>query len=100
MEFGFGTIYFRDVFGPQLVGFLAQKAEELAFESLWAPEHVAFPLTWNSRCETEDGEFPEEAGAPWPSPLLPLAYAAASHRSQRLIAASPARMKIGFGVDT
>jgi probable F420-dependent oxidoreductase len=77
MKFGFGMIYFKDVFGPEMLGFLAQKAEELGFESLWAPEHVAFPLTWNSRCETENGEFPEEAGAPWPSPLLPLAYAAA-----------------------
>ncbi len=77
MKFGFGMIYFKDVFGPDLVGFLARKAEELGFESLWAPEHVAFPLTWNSRCETQDGEFPEESSAPWPSPLLPLAYAAA-----------------------
>jgi probable F420-dependent oxidoreductase len=77
MKFGFGMIYFKDVFGPDLVGFLAQKAEQLGFESIWAPEHVAFPLTWNSRCETQDGEFPEESAAPWPSPLLPLAYAAA-----------------------
>ena len=57
---------------------VAQRAEELGFESVWVAEHLVFPTTFHSRYPyTEDGVPPINPATPLLDPLMVLAQIAA-----------------------
>ena len=57
---------------------VAQRAEELGFESVWVAEHLVFPTTFRSRYPyTEDGVPPINPATPLLDPLMVLAQIAA-----------------------
>jgi probable F420-dependent oxidoreductase len=77
MKIGF-SIFSTAAFNPEAVRFFATKAEELGYESLWMPEHVAFPTSFSSRYPySEDGNYPGDMDLDIPEPLSVLNYAAA-----------------------
>ena len=62
-----------DVVATALVP-VAQRAEELGFESVWVAEHLVFPTTFRSRYPyTEDGVPPINPATPLLDPLMVLA---------------------------
>lgn len=64
---------------------VAQRAEELGFESVWVAEHLVFPTTFRSRYPyTEDGVPPINPATPLLDPLLVLAQIAAATSRIRL----------------
>ena len=66
------------------VGILAQKAEELGFESFWLPEHIIMPVNTNSKYPgSPDGSIPEYMSH-YIDPLVGLAGASAVTQSIKL----------------
>ena len=66
------------------VGVLAQKAEELGFESFWLPEHIIMPVNTNSKYPgSPDGSIPEYMSH-YIDPLVGLAGASAVTQSIKL----------------
>ncbi len=89
MKFGM----FLPSFGPLATGpeaadtllTIAQKAEELGFDSLWVPDHVVIPTTIKSRYPYNDsGQFPIPAAASFLEPLSVLGFLAGVTRRVRL----------------
>ena len=63
------------------IAVLAQKMEELGFDSLWMPEHTVIPINHNSRYRgTSDGSLPESMSHQ-ANPLIALAYAAGATKT-------------------
>lgn len=63
---------------PEQLVPVAQRAEELGFESVWVAEHLVFPTTIESRYPyTPDGVAPINPATPLLDPLLVLAQIAA-----------------------
>jgi alkanesulfonate monooxygenase SsuD/methylene tetrahydromethanopterin reductase-like flavin-dependent oxidoreductase (luciferase family) len=57
---------------PELLGHLAQKAEECNFESIWTVEHVVIPKGFQSPYPySKDGKIPGGEDVAIPDPLLP-----------------------------
>jgi probable F420-dependent oxidoreductase len=57
---------------------VAQTAESLGFESIWAVEHVVFPHAYASTYPySPDGRMPAEPATPFPDPLIWLTYVGA-----------------------
>ncbi|MEW6269477.1 MAG: LLM class F420-dependent oxidoreductase [Thermodesulfobacteriota bacterium] len=74
---------------PEQIVPVAKRAEELGFESVWAPEHLVFPTRFESRYPyTEDGVPPINPATPLLDPLLVLAQ----------IAAVTSRIRLGTNV--
>jgi probable F420-dependent oxidoreductase len=64
---------------------LAEEAESLGFESLWAVQHVVVPASFASRYPySEKGEIPGGNDVAIPDPLIWLSYVAARTRSIKL----------------
>ena len=84
MKVGF-SIFSTKAFNPEAVKFFATKAEELGYESLWMPEHVAFPTTIASKYPySEDGSYPGDQDLDCPEPLSVLNYVAALTKRVKL----------------
>jgi probable F420-dependent oxidoreductase len=85
MKFG---LMFSNVgpFGqPEGLTHLAQTAERVGVESLWAVEHVAVPVGYESKYPYSDtGKMPGPESSPIPDPLVWLSYAAAVTTKIRL----------------
>jgi probable F420-dependent oxidoreductase len=80
-----GISIFSTTFNPEVVKFFATKADELGYHSLWMPEHVAFPVGFQSRYPyTPDGTFPGDIDLDTPEPISVLNYAAALTRRIKL----------------
>ncbi len=63
------------------IAVLAQKMEELGFDSLWMPEHTVIPINHNSRYRgTSDGSLPESMSHQ-ANPLIALAHAAGATKT-------------------
>jgi probable F420-dependent oxidoreductase len=72
MKLGF-SIFSTTAFNTEAVNFFVTRAEELGYESIWMPEHVAFPTSFQSRYPySPDGKYLD-----CPEPLSVLNYAAA-----------------------
>jgi probable F420-dependent oxidoreductase len=70
---------------PENLARIATTAEELGFESLWCPEHLAVPAEIHSRYPySDDGRFPGGPQVALHDPLVALAFAAAITRRIRL----------------
>src|SRR5881397_4056567 len=64
---------------------IAQRAEALGFESLWAPDHVVIPTTITSRYPYNDtGKLPLPPNTPFLEPLAALGVIAGATKRVRL----------------
>ena len=62
--------------GEEVVRF-ARAVEEMGYDSVWASDHIVFPLGFRSRYPyAESGEFPLPPEAPWLEAVTTLAYVA------------------------
>jgi probable F420-dependent oxidoreductase len=67
------------------VKFFATRGDVFGYHSLWMPEHVAFPVGFQSRYPyTPDGSFPGDIDLDTPEPISVLNYAAALTRRIKL----------------
>jgi probable F420-dependent oxidoreductase len=74
---------------PDALAQVARKAEQLGYESIWIPEHLAVPIAMRTPYPyAADGKFPGGAMVALHDPFLALAYAAACTE----------RIKLGTGV--
>jgi probable F420-dependent oxidoreductase len=79
------SIFSTTTFNSDVVRFFATKGDELGYDSLWMPEHVAFPVGFQSRYPyTPDGSFPGDMDLDTPEPISVLNYAAALTKRIRL----------------
>jgi probable F420-dependent oxidoreductase len=63
---------------PDRLTHMAQKAEQVGFESLWTVEHVVVPKGYGSQYPySRDGKMPGPENSPIPDPLIWMTYAAA-----------------------
>jgi probable F420-dependent oxidoreductase len=70
---------------PEVLVQVTQKAEELGYESVWIPEHLAVPVTMASRYPySADGQFPGGPTANLHDPFVALAFVAAHTRTLKL----------------
>jgi probable F420-dependent oxidoreductase len=70
---------------PEQAQAVARRAEALGFESVWVPEHVVFPLRFDSRYPyAADGVPPVTPESPLLDPLLLLTHVAAATSTIRL----------------
>ena len=70
---------------PELLTHLAQTAERVGVESLWAIEHVVIPVGYESTYPYDpSGKIPAPEQLPIPDPFVALAYAAAVTKTIRL----------------
>lgn len=70
---------------PEPLVRVAQKAEELGYESLWIPEHLAVPFTMSTPYPyAADGQFPGGPSAGLHDPFVALAFVAAHTTSIKL----------------
>lgn len=80
-----GISIFSTTFNPEVVKFFATRLDEFGYHSLWMPEHVAFPVGFQSRYPyTPDGSFPGDMDLDTPEPISVLNYAAALTRRIKL----------------
>ena len=66
---------------PEAITAFARRAEEVGFESLWMPNHIALPIRVETRYPyREDGKFFWPPEAPYLDTILVLAWASAATR--------------------
>ena len=89
MKFGITGVGSGSTARPELLTQVAKKAEELDFESVWIPEHLAIPVSINSPYPySEDGKFPGGPNAALHDPFVALSF----------VAACTEKIKLGTGV--
>jgi probable F420-dependent oxidoreductase len=77
MKFAVAPIFARPMpFTAEFVAYLAELVEQLGFESLFIPEHVALPVEYTSPYPYAESGLPGKDDD-WPSPFVVLAFAAA-----------------------
>ncbi len=70
---------------PEMLTHLAQTAERVGVESIWAIEHVVIPVGYKSTYPYDpSGKIPAPEQMPMPDPLISLTYAAAVTTTLRL----------------
>src|ERR1043166_9294462 len=70
---------------PEPLTHLATTAERVGVESIWAVEHVAIPVGYESKYPYDpSGKMPAPEQVPLPDPLLSLTYAAAVRKTLKL----------------
>ncbi len=70
---------------PDVLAQVAQKGEELGFESAWIPEHLAVPVEMKARYPgSADGAFPGGPGVALHDPFVALSFVAAQTRTLKL----------------
>lgn len=89
MKFALSAVGSGSTAKPEPLAQVARKAEELGFESVWIPEHLAVPRQFNTPYPySADGKFPGGDNANVHDPLLALTY----------VAALTERIRLGTGV--
>ena len=89
MKFGITGVGSGSTARPELLTQVAKKAEELNFESVWIPEHLAIPVSINSPYPySEDGKFSGGPNAALHDPFVALSF----------VAACTEKIKLGTGV--
>ena len=70
---------------PDILVQVAQKGEELGFESAWIPEHLAVPVEMKARYPgSADGKFPGGSGVALHDPFVALSFVAAQTKTLKL----------------
>ena len=75
------------IFGvdPALIPAIAEKADEVGFESLWCPDHLIPPVDIPATYPYSDTKLPPfTPDTPWPDVFITLAYVAAHTKRLRL----------------
>lgn len=81
MELGVSLMAIR----PDLMPQLAVRAEELGYESVFAPDHVAFPVSFDSKYPgSDDGDFPYPKDMPLYDPWICLMQVAQATKTIKL----------------
>lgn len=89
MKFAITAVGSGSTAHPDNLVLVARKAEELGFESIWCPEHLAVPLEMSSPYPySADGRFPGPPQVALHDPLIALAF----------VAGCTTRIKLGTGV--
>ncbi len=89
MKFALSAVGSGSTAKPEPLAQVARKAEELGFESVWIPEHLAVPRQFDTPYPySADGKFPGGDNANVHDPLLALTY----------VAALTERIRLGTGV--
>ena len=89
MKFGITSVGSGSTARPEVLTQVAKKAEELDFESVWIPEHLAIPVSIDSPYPySEDGKFPGGPNAALHDPFVALSF----------VAACTEKIKLGTGV--
>lgn len=85
MKFGLMYVNVGPFAFPEMLTHLATTAERVGIESIWAVEHVAVPVGYESKYPYDpSGRMPAPEQMPLPDPLLSLTYAAAVTKTLRL----------------
>src|ERR1700722_11878179 len=85
MKFGIAFANTGPFVGPDQACDLARLAEKAGFESIWAVDHVVVPSGYRSRYPYDpSGRLPSGEDAPFPDPLIWLAYVARATSTIRL----------------
>jgi len=85
MKFALSAVGSGSTANPEPLAQVACRAEELGFESVWIPEHLAIPRQFESRYPySPDGKFPGGNNAKVHDPLIALTYVAALTKRIRL----------------
>jgi len=83
MKIGLTVIFSRDLpFDGGFVAFVARLAEDLGFESIWLPEHIVIPASYDSKYPYTKEGLPGDDQ--WPDPLACLTYMAAATNKLKL----------------
>ena len=74
MKIGLGLLFVQQMsFKPEVLTWIAESAEELGFESVWAPDHVVIPTEYQTRYPySETGKLPNSETDDWPDPMVAL----------------------------
>ncbi len=85
MKFGIAFANIGPNIEPQPACALAQSAETAGFESIWTVDHVVVPAGYRSTYPYDpSGRLPSREDAPFPDPLIWLAYVARATSAIRL----------------
>jgi probable F420-dependent oxidoreductase len=85
MKFGIAFANIGPFVGPEQAFDLARSAERAGFESIWTVDHVVVPAGYRSTYPYDpSGRLPSGEDAPFPDPLIWLAYVAAATSTIRL----------------
>ena len=85
MKFGFSIIVRGDAAGPATFDAMAEKAEALGLDTLWASDHLIMPpLTVSSYPGRADGQWPEDWKRTYYQPFSVLGYLAGRTTKVRL----------------
>ena len=83
MKIGLTLLLSHDLpFSGDFLAFVARLAEELGFDSIWLPEHVVIPASYESTYPYTKEGLPGDDQ--WPDPLACLTYAAAVTKKLKL----------------
>ena len=83
MKIGLTVIFSRELpFDGDFVAFVAKLAEDLGFESIWLPEHIVIPASYDSKYPYTKEGLPGDDQ--WPDPLACLTYMAAATKKLKL----------------
>jgi probable F420-dependent oxidoreductase len=89
MKFALHAVGCGSTAHPEMLAQVARKAEELAFESVWIPEHLVVPMAMRTAYPyAADGKFPGGARVALHDPFVALAF----------VAACTSRLRLGTGV--
>jgi probable F420-dependent oxidoreductase len=89
MKFALHAVGCGSTARPDILAAVARKAEELGFESVWIPEHLAVPVELRTPYPyAADGKFPGGPTVALHDPFVALAY----------VAACTTRIRLGTGV--
>ena len=83
MRLGFALPQVGPVAGPDSISAVAQRAEELGFDSLWVLDRILFPVNPQSPYPVGDGSLPDQYKRTL-DPLETLTFAAAHTRNLAL----------------
>jgi probable F420-dependent oxidoreductase len=85
MKFGIAFANIGKFIQPEVACELARSAEQAGFESIWTVDHVVVPAGYRSKYPYDpSGRLPSGEDAPFPDPLIWLAYVARATSAIRL----------------
>ena len=85
MKFGLMGVGSGSTVRPDVLTQIAQKGEELGFESAWIPEHLAVPVEMKANYPgSADGKFPGGPGVALHDPFVALSFVAAQTKTIKL----------------